>query len=539
MHLPFAADGVSKHRPLWRSAWLGLLFCATALNPGYAHAQPKSGGTLNLLVEPEPTSLVTLTTTAGSAVKVSPKVNEGLLTYDFDLKPKPQLATGWAISPNGLEYRFTLRQGVKWHDGKPFTSADVAFSILALKEVNPRGRATFANVVEVRTPDPYTAVIVLAKPAPYLLLALAAGESPIVPKHVYERSKIDQNPALNAPIGTGPFKFKEWVKGSYILYERNPDYWDQPKPYIQRLVVRLIPDAAARSAAFESGAVDLGGETPVPLSEVDRLKADPRLAIETRGYEYSPTQTRLEFNLDNPYLKNLKVRQAIAHAINRKVLLGTVWYGYGADSPTPIPPTLKRFHESVDAYPYDLKNAEALLDEAGFKRGADGVRFRLTHDFLPYGDNFKRVAEYLKPALAKIGIEVTIRSQDFSTYIRRVYTDRDFDFTNNSMSTTFDPTIGVQRLYWSKNFKKGVPFSNGSHYSSARVDELLETASVETDAARRAQLFKEFQKQVVVDLPDLGLIEIQHVTLYNKKVKNHTVDALGLNGSLADVYLEK
>lgn len=514
-----------------------LLLAASLLLHATASAQPQAGGTLNLLVEPEPTSLVTLTTTAGSAVKVSPKATEGLLSYDFELNPKPQLATAWEVSPNGLEYSFTLRPNVKWHDGKPFTSADVAYSILALKELNPRGRATFANVTEVRTPDPLKAVVVLSKPAPYLLIALAAGESPIVPKHVYQAGKPTENANNNAPIGTGPYRFKEWVKGSHIVYERNPDYWDKPKPYVERLVVRFIPDAAARAAAFESGAVDLGGESPVPLSEVDRLRKNPKLAIETRGYEYSPTQTRLEFNLDHPILKNLKVRQAIAHAINRQVLLNTVWYGYGVDSPTPVPPQLRRFHERLDAYPYDPGRANALLDEAGYKRGPDGVRFELTHDYLPYGDNFKRVAEYLRPALGKIGIKVTIRSQDFPTYIKRVYTDREFDFTNNSMSTTFDPTIGIQRLYWSKNFKKGVPFSNGSHYNSPRTDELLERAAVEADPETRRTLFKELQKQVSADLPDLGLIAIQHVTVYSKRVKDHTVDGLGLNGNLAGVWL--
>ncbi len=527
---------MSYIRPAARvAAALGLLVAAAA------HADtPQRGGTLNLLIEPEPTALVSITNTAGPTVKISPKVTEGLLTYDFDLKPRPQLATAWAISPDGLQYTFTLRPNVKWHDGKPFTSADVAYSLLTLKEVHSRGRATFANVTEVQTPDALTAVVKLSKPAPYLLIALAAGESPIVPRHVYDVPgvKVDQNPANQAPIGTGPYRFKEWVKGSHVLYERNPDYWDKPKPYLDRLVVKIIPDAAARSAAFESGAVDLGGETPVPLSEVARLKKLPHLAIETKGYEYSPTQTRIEFNLDNPYLRHLKVRQAIAHAIDRKVILNTVWYGYGDASTTPIPPALKNFHTPLNPYPFDIQRAEQLLDEAGFKRGAGGVRFKLHHDYLPYGDNFRRVAEYLKPALAKVGIEVTIRAQDFPTYIRRVYTEREFDFTNNSMSTTFDPTIGVQRLYWSKNFKKGVPFSNGSHYDSARVDTLLEQAAVEPDAAKRSLLFQEFQRQVLADVPDLGLIAVRHITVAHRKVRDHTVDAVGLNGNLAHVWLD-
>jgi len=181
-----------------------------------------------MLVEPEPTTLVALTNCADRTMLVSAKVTEGLLSYDFDLAPLPQLATGWSVSGDGLRLTFELRQGVRWHDGHPFTSADVAFSIRVLKEIHPRGRATFAALAEVQTPDPHTAIFVLSKPAPFILSALAACESPIVPKHLYDGA----DPATNgnAPIGTGPFLFKEWVRGSHIVYERNPDYWDAPKP---------------------------------------------------------------------------------------------------------------------------------------------------------------------------------------------------------------------------------------------------------------------------------------------------------------------
>jgi len=133
----------------------------------------------------------------------------------------------------------------------------VAFSILTLKQVHPRGRGTFANVVDVKTPDPYTAVIVLSKPSPFLLTALASTESPIVPKHLYEGTDIASSKYNSAPVGTGPFVFKEWVQGSHIILERNPNYWDKPKPYLDRVVVRFVLDAAARAAALESGSADL------------------------------------------------------------------------------------------------------------------------------------------------------------------------------------------------------------------------------------------------------------------------------------------
>ncbi|MZI90626.1 ABC transporter substrate-binding protein [Dickeya dianthicola] len=505
-----------------------------------AETSPKRGGTLNFLVEPEPPVLTSLVNSGGSVIKVNAKVIEGLLNYDFDMKPIPQLATSWSVSPDGKQYTFHLRQGVKWHDGKDFTSADVAFSILTVKKYNSRGQGTFANVTEVKTPDPYTAIVALSQPAPYLISAFSANEAPIVPKHLYDGTDIRTNPYNTAPIGTGPFIFKEWVRGSHIVYERNPNYWDQPKPYVDRLVVKFIPDAATRLIAFETGGLDLGSESPVPLNELERVKKNPRLAIETGGYGYGPTQTRIEFNLDNPYLKNLKVRQAIAHSINRDVLRNVVWYGYAVNSPTPITPELAPFHDSAPSpYPFDVKKAEQLLDEAGFPRQADGIRFRLVHDYMPYGDGFKRVAEYLKSALAKVGIEVTIRSQDFATYVKRVYTDRDFEFTNHSISNLFDPTVGVQRLYWSQAFKPGVAFGNGSHYANPEVDRLLEQAAVETDPAKRVEEFRAFQRIVAQELPDINLLQLKRLTIYNTRVHNPLTDIQGANGSLAEIWLDQ
>jgi len=515
----------------------GLLGLSGGLARAAETGVPKKGGTVSLLLAAEPPTLTTIAHTAYNTVIVSPKVTEGLLTYDFDLTPRPQLAVGWEVSPDGLTYRFRLRPGVTWHDGKPFTAADVAFSIQALKTAHPRGRSTFLNLVEVRTPDPLTAELVLSKPAPYLLTALAASETPIVPRHIYESGPVESNPANNAPIGTGPFVFKEWVRGSHILYERNPNYWDAGKPYIDRLIVRLIPDAAARVAAIESGDVQIASNSPVPLADVERLRALPHLTFETRGYQYTNNISRIEFNLDRPAFKDVRVRRAIAHAIDRTVVRDVVNYGYGTPIVGPISASLSKFYyPDLKGYPVDPKAAERLLDEAGFPRGADGVRLRLTHDYVPSGDLYRRGADYVKQALGRIGIEVTVRSQDFPTYTKRVYTDRDFDFTFNGMSNLFDPTVGVQRLYWSKNFKPGVPFSNGSHYANPEVDRLLEAAAVEIDPQKRFDLFVAFQKILVEDVPDFGVLSTTDFTLHHKTVAGHTVGAEGVTGNLADVH---
>ncbi|HEY0124514.1 MAG TPA: ABC transporter substrate-binding protein [Rhizobium sp.] len=523
-----------------------LLSTASVLLPSIgafaAEEKPPTGGTLNFIVEPEPPTILALAHTAGGTQKISPKITEGLLAYEFDLTPKPQLATEWSISADGLTYTFKLRPNVKWHDGKPFTSADVAYSIELLKQVHPRGRGTFANVTAVETPDPLTAIFKLSKPAPYLLTALYAAESPIVPKHVYENTKIADvpiSPNGSAPIGTGPFIFKEWVRGSHIILARNPDYWDAGKPYLDQIVVRFVPDGAARAAGFETGEFDLGGDNPIPLADLERIKALPNIGIDARGYETKGDLTQLIFNLDNEYLKDVRVRRAIAHAIDLNVVLNTVWYGYGHISPTPISVLLPRYYDaSIKPYAFDLKAAQQLLDDAGYKPDASGTRFtlRLTHN--SYNEGFKRVAEYLKQNLARIGIVATIDSYDFSTYIQKVYTERAFDLTTEYLGNQFDPTLGVQRIYWSKNFKLGLPFSNASHYANPEVDRLLEAASVEIDDAKRKQEFNDFQKIIADEIPVINLIALENVTVFNKRVKNHTIGAEGVQANFADVYIK-
>ncbi len=164
------------------------------------------------------------------------------------------------------------------------------------------------------------------------------------------------------------------------------------------------------------------------------------------------------------------------------------------------------------------------------------MRFRVSHDVFDGGGN--RVGQYIRQALARVGIDVTVRTQEFGAYIKRVYTDRDFDFNNQGMSQMFDPTVGIQRFYWSKNFRPGVPFSNGAHYDNPEVDRLLEAAAVENDAAKRRALFGEFQRVIATDLPTIGLVAVAQVTVANRRIGGHTVGAEGLSGNFADIHIK-
>lgn len=524
---------------LWmpsRRHFLG--FSAAALGvglvsrPSFAQSQPKHGGTLVVVAASEPPTLTGVVHTG--VTDFTGKHTEGLLTYDFDLNPQPLLATSWDVAADGLTYTFGLRPNVKWHDGQPFTSADVAFTLAAIKEGHPRGRVTFAAVSDIQTPDDLTVVLRLDRPAPFLLTALGSFETPIVPKHLYEGTKLAENPHNNAPVGTGPFKFKEWVRGSNVEFVRNEDYWDAPRPYLDGLIIRFIGDAAARAIALETGEAHIGASTPIPISDLSRFETLPNIGVERRGYGYKNNLNRIEFNFDRPFFKDVRVRKAFAHTIDKSVIHQTVNFGYGAVIEGPIVPSLSRFYApDLPTHAIDTAKAEALLDEAGYPRGADSIRQRITLDPLGGSDHHRRSGEYIRQALGAIGIDVTLRTQDFATYIKRVYTDRDFDFTYHGMSNLFDPTVGVQRLYWSKNFKPGIPFTNGSGYVSDKVDALLEAAAVEVDPDKRLEQFTEFQRQVIEDLPDINVVSSPDLTLYDKRVADHTTGAEGIAGGLA------
>ncbi|MGD0107017.1 MAG: ABC transporter substrate-binding protein [Rhodopila sp.] len=179
-----------------------------------------------------------------------------------------------------------------------------------------------------------------------------------------------------------------------------------------------------------------------------------------------------------------------------------------------------------------------MLDQANYPRGEDGKRFSLRLTFNPYNDGNRRSAEYIRQALGRLGIDAPLSTHDFAAYVKTVYTDRAFDIEVEQLSNTFDPTIGVQRVYWSRNFKPGLGFSNGAHYNSSEADRLLEAAAIETDPDARRNLFLSFQKVVYDDLPILNLVAFDTVTVFNRRVHDHTLTADGLNANFAAVYLD-
>ncbi|PKU25776.1 ABC transporter substrate-binding protein [Telmatospirillum siberiense] len=490
--------------------------------PVWAEDKPQAGGTLSVILQPEPVTLSPTNNMAQPTQTVAGNIFDGLVYYDFDLKPQPCLATSWDLARDGKTVTFHLRHGVKWHDGKPFTSADVKWSLENIwKTIHPRNKALFENVSAVETPDDFTVVLKFSKPSLPIFSVLNGVGAPILPRHLYEGTDILGSPYNNKPVGTGAFVFKEWKRGEYVLLERNPDYWDSGKPYLDRILFRIIPDPAARAAAVEKGEIQYAPFNAIPLRDVERFSQLPNVKIDRRGYDWISPLLYLDFNVENQYLKHQRVRQALAHAIDRNAMARIVWFGFGKPAISPVPSAVATFHDStVPQYAFDPKKAEALLDEAGFKRGADGTRFAITHDYLPYGDDYRRTAEFIKQALHKIGVEVTIRSQDTAAFIKRIYGDRDFDLSLSWNSAFPDPQIGVVRAYWSGWLGTQTPWTNGSGYRNAEVDGLIQAAAVEGNPEARVADFKRFQQIVLTELPTLPLLEMQFFSVHAANLRD-------------------
>lgn len=521
---------------------LGLLAAGPAAAQG--QPQPVRGGLLQVGVAPEPTLLTSAFITTMNIGMVSSKVLEGLVAYDLDLNPVPALATAWSVAPDGRSVTFKLRPGVKWHDGKDFSAADVKFTLEKVwKELHPFGRAAYANVTRVETPDPLTVVIRLSAASPYILNYVNSYGSQILPRHLYEGTDILTNPHNNAPVGTGPFVFKEWVKGSHVRLERNPNYWGrgpagEAQPYLDGVVFKFIPDAAARTVALEAGELDVALGSIVPLTSLNRFSDKARWTINGDDGRFLASIFLAQFNVRRPALSDKRVRQAFLHAIDRDALLKIVFLGHGKVATGPVPSSVVNYHsDEVRKYPYDPKRAEALLDEAGLKKGPDGKRLKVTLDYGNGSLTEQRAAELFRQQLAKVGIDLELRSSDTATYLRRIFTDQDYDLMVSSLHRLPDPTLGVQRLHWTKNIKKGAPWTNGSGYSNPELDKVMEAAADEPDPARRKALVKQWQQIVQEDLPILELIEPTWITVQTARFQKTLRQGDGLFASYADAWL--
>ncbi len=511
--------------------------------PGVTFAADTTNGSSILYanVVPEPAGWVAGLNISNPAVIVSVNIFDGLITFDEQYKPVPQLAASWEESPDHKSITFHLQKGVTWHDGKPFTSADVAYSLLEVtKKLHPRGNATFGSLDTVLTPDPYTAVLKFSQPAPAVWAALGGFETQILPKHLYENSAPLTNPINSRPIGNGPFIFKEWVRGSHVILERNPNYWDKKhQPQLDKLIFRIIPDPGARLAALESGEILFAPTDAVPLPDLVRLQKDPRFVVTSQTFAGLAPIGFFDFNLRRKTFQDPRVRQAFAHAINRELLAKTVWYSLAKVASGPIASHQKQFFKpDLPQYEYSPAKAEQLLEAAGFKRGSDGIRLRVNNLPLPFGNQYVLTSEFIRAQLKRVGVELTLIPTDVPTFNRRAYLDYDFDTTTNWYSAFADPQLGVIRRYWSEAIKPGSVSSNSTGYSTPEMDAVIKGIRFESDPQRRKGFIDQLQIIAQRDLPSINLLEIQLYSIYSSRLQGISKGPFGAYDSLENVTIK-
>lgn len=499
---------------------LGVLAAVLVSAPVAAAPQlQRFGGTLVVRTFGDPGTLNGGITTASVAHTVADSIYNGLIQLDAQFRATPDLAESWLISPDGRTYTFKLVRNARWHDGRLFTSADVKFTYeQVLLKFHARTRAGLEGVLEVvETPNPATIVFRFRQPFGALLQRADVTEAPILPRHLYEGTDILQNPYNATPVGTGPFKFKEWVRGAQVTLVKNEQYLKRGLPVLDQVVFRVIPQGALAVVALERGEIDFIDSVPAP--DVERLRATGTLTLlpTLAGPGGSFCIGTIIPNLTRPPLDNLKVRQAIYHAINRDFIVLAVLGGQGRMATAPISRGITwAQHPALPQFRYDVARANALLDEAGFPQGAGGTRFRLTY---VAAITQIRYAEIVRDNLRDVGIDVTVVPLEFTTATERTFIRKDFDLAFASYCNGPDPDIGVKRMYISGNIQP-IPFSNGASYRNPRVDQLFDLATGSLDLNERGKHYRALQEILVRDLPYLWLVETFRVVGFNRDLRD-------------------
>lgn len=474
--------------------------------------------TLVAALNSDPGHLNPAITSGGGVHTASGLLYNGLLSLDDSLAPSPELAIRWETEEGGARYRFHLRSGVRWHDGRPFTSGDVKFTFdEALLKFHSRTRASLGGALAgIDAPDDSTVVFRFRRPYAPLLQQLDVVEAPIIPRHVYEGTDLESNPANRAPIGTGPYRFESYTSDVEIRYRANEAYF-AGKPRIERVVMRIIPDPGMSVVALEAGEVDWLFSIPGPDRSRLTARHDIHLFQTTINPGGSNCVQTLTPNLDRPILADLRVRRAMAHAIDRGQFVERVLFGDGRAATAPISSGIRFAHAGDIGLPaFDLELAGRLLDSAGWRRSDSGIRiargvtgvrdgaplqieFQHFPTFAPYG-------ELLRAQLRRIGLDLVLRPLEPAVFVSVVFKERNFDLGIVSYCNGNDPEIGVRRQYHSSSIGP-VPFSNAAGYRNHLVDSLFEAAGSTLDRDNRRRLYHEIQEIAVRDLPYIWLVE--------------------------------
>ena len=479
----------------------------------------KSGGTLRVGLQSDPAELDPGLTQLTAAWHVIEHVYEGLVAVSPSLEPVPSLATHWEISEDGITYTFHLRQGVKFHNGREFVADDVKYSyerIIDPATASPNS-SEFASVKTIEAPDPVTVVITLNAADSSFMAKLMGNAAMIVPKEEVEKN----GDLMQTMVGTGPFKFVEYIPNSSVKLEKNEDYWLEGRPYLDGLELQVITEATSRTAALIQGSADFIEYAPV--QDIPTFEKDDSIVVtgdQNTNIRYAA------LNVSREPFDKLEVRQAISMVVDRGPIIDSAVFGYGTATNVIFPESYWAGIKSEIPVP-DVDGAKALLEKAGL---ADGFKCKIqswaSYAFL------SNAAVVLQEQLKQIGIEAELDFQENAIYLDN-YFKGEYDISVTGTSAYIDPNDVLFA-----NFGTGES-NNGMKYSNPEVDDLLAQGTAETDQAKRAEIYGQLQEILLKDLPWINLFIANQYEAMKSFVKGYVHIPTGTNVSIREVWLDQ
>jgi len=437
----------------------------------------------------------------------------GLVSANEKSELRPALAESWESSSDGKQWTFKLRHGVKWHDGQDFTADDVKFTydtVIDPKSKPTVAKADYAGLQKVEVVDPFTVRFYLSQPNAAFLSLLVLG---IAPKHLLQSQDLATTPFNRQPVGTGPFMFDSWVQGESLTLKRNPDYFGE-KPKVDMIVWKIVPDSNVLALQAGNGEVDVA---PVfNPKDAAALQSSGKLAL----HETLEGNTQISLQLKNPLFQDVRVRHALAYAIDTRSLIDNIMAGAAVPATSDLLPTSWAYNPDVPTYGYDPAKARVLLADAGWKPGTDGI---LTKDGKRFSislmtDAGHKVREQVILAVrqywAEIGIEVKAATQERNSFIFDKVLKGDFDAVLLQSSVQIDPDLS--RRFHTNSIRNGQNFLN---YSNPRLDALLDQALATSDQQTRKQAYSEAQRILAEDLPQISLFYPKTQYAFNAQIQ--------------------
>ncbi|TLS38670.1 ABC transporter substrate-binding protein [Pseudalkalibacillus caeni] len=458
--------------------------------------------------------------TDSESENVSQSILETLVTFaEGETKVEPLLAKEWKESEDGLTYTFKLREGVKFHDGTDFNAEAVVYNFERWMEPQDKERfymygAVFGGfkgdeghaIKSVEAVDDYTVKFTLNNVQPTFLKGLALTPFSISSPAAIEKYGEDYG---SNPVGTGPFTFKEWRRNDRVVLNKNKDYWLDGYPKVDQVIFRTIPENSARLNALLSGEVDMvDGLDPVNIPQVEK---NPDLQILRRP---SLNLGYLGFNVTREPFDNKLVRQALNHAVDKEKMIDAFFGGQADPAKNPIPPSVEGYNDDIEAYPYDLEKAKALLEEAGY---GDGFEMELWAMPVarPYMPNANKVAEYLQSSFAEIGVKAKIVSYEWATYLDKVKQGEADSFLLGWTGTNGDADDFIYTLWHEDN----IGSMNSTFYANEELNGILEEARSISDQEKRSELYKRAQEIMHEDPPIIPLVHSTPVLAARSDIK--------------------